>query len=173
MMYSPQRVFEFHDVHEMYAVDDDGLCLTKKTPCIRKLIKWKNLCWRTNRGSFCNNVYPDDGLIGEHWDDEHLVDSHFDNQLLEIDERMLALAYYVVEDDKNRNPMKRPHCITIPKFNVITKNNNFAQKNDSQSSSRSISSSSTGPPVSLRTFIDPKMHSNRRGNATILYYILY
>lgn len=130
MMYSPQRVFEFHDVHEMYAVDD-GLCLTKKTPCIRKLIKWKILYWRTNRGSVCNDVYPDDGLIGEHWDDEHLVDSHFDNQLLEIDELMLVLAYYVVVDDKNRNPMKRPHCITISKFNVITTNNgiNLQRKN--------------------------------------------
>lgn len=57
-------------------------------------------------------IHPgDDDSIDEHWDDEHLVDSHSDSRPLEIDERVLALIYFFVVDDNRIHcpTMMRPH----------------------------------------------------------------
>lgn len=87
--------------------------------CLFMLNKQKK-CWDSDtwsglmrwKGLFIKCIYPgDDGSIDEHWGDEHLVGSHFDNQRLEIGELVSALIYsFVVDGNRIQCPTTmRPH----------------------------------------------------------------
>lgn len=71
------------------------------------MCKWYWLC-----------AYPDDNSTDEHWDDEHLVDLHFDNRLFEIDALALSWICSFAVGDRNHTqcPTKQPHYTSRNEF---------------------------------------------------------